>query len=165
MCSIQDTQKESNCVDMCYQKSVSTALVQCLTRKREERSMFWKAVTEHKLIQSSKEDSSPCLVCQFTKQRYSCCVIAFKFFLWGGTGHALFNWHFPWHLHDFLSVLDFLSFSSETLEWRSRKTFVITRNDTITCLFVYLEWITTTFTHFVIHGVYSTEYEVCKSPL
>ena len=39
----------------------------------------------------------------------------------------------------------------------------MSRNDTIICLFVYLEWITT-YPHFVtIHGVYSTEYEVCKS--
>ena len=82
---------------------------------------------------------SSCLVCQFPKQRLMLChcfsvlmrrywrcsvqralPLAFAWFYFG-TGHN-----------------GFIPFSSETLERRSRKTFVITRNDTITCLFCIL---------------------------
>ena len=66
--SIQDIQKESSCVDTCYQNSVSTALVSPMSHSKTRRK-FWKAVTQHKSIQSSEEDSSSCLVCQFPKQR------------------------------------------------------------------------------------------------
>ena len=107
--------KESNSVDMCYHKSVSTVSIQCLAREWEEGSKFWKAVTQHmKSIQQSEEDSNSYLVCQF---------------FWG-TEDTLFNWHFNWHLHDFLSALDtkFLPIF-EALVSHSRKTFVITRNN------------------------------------
>ena len=141
--SIQDTQKESNCDDMCYQKSVSTALFQCLTRKREERSMFWKAVTQYKSIQSSEEDSSPCLVCQFTKQRLIFChcfsVLLMRWY-WRCSVQLALPLALAWFSFGTGQwTHSFFPFSSETLEWRNRKTFVITRNDTITCLFVYLE--------------------------
>ena len=35
--SIKDTQKESNSVDTCYHKSVSTVSIQCLARECEEQ--------------------------------------------------------------------------------------------------------------------------------
>ena len=51
--------KESNSVHMCYHKSVSTESIQCLARKQEEGSKFWKAVTQHmKSIQQFEQDSS-----------------------------------------------------------------------------------------------------------
>ncbi len=120
-----------HCVDMCYQKSVSTALVQCLTRKREERSMFWKSVTQHKSIQSSKEDSSSCLVCQFPKQRLMLCH-SFHCFSVLLLLRRYWRWSVQLALPLALSWFSFgtgqwthsfFPFSSETLEWRSRKTF------------------------------------------
>ena len=73
--------------------------------------------------------------CASSRSNDWCCVIAFQFFFFWGTGYTLFNWH----LHDFLSALDtkFLPIF-ETLVSHSRKTFVITRNNAITfflCIF------------------------------
>ena len=106
-------------------------------------STFWKAVTQYKSIQSSEEDSSPCLVCQFTKQRLILCHCFWVLLMrryWRCSFQLALPLAFAWFsfgtgqwTHSFFPI------SSETLEWRSRKTFVITRNDTITCLFVYLE--------------------------
>ena len=44
--------------------------------------------------------------CASSQSNDWCCVIAFQFFFFWGTGDTLFNWHFHWHLHDFLSALD-----------------------------------------------------------
>ena len=59
--------------------------------------------------------------CASSRSNDWCCVIAFQFFFFCGT---LFNWHFNWHLHDFLSALDtkFLPIF-EALVSHSRKTF------------------------------------------
>ncbi len=128
--SIQNTQKESNCIDKCYQKVYL----------------------------------SSCLVCQFPKQWLMLChyfsvLLMRRYSLFKLALHLAFAWFSFGTGHN-----GFFPFSSETLEWRSRKTFVITRNDTITCLFLYFKYITTTFTYFVtLHGAYSTEYVVCQS--
>ena len=68
--------------------------------------------------------------CASSRSNDWCCVIAFQFYFFWGTGDTLFNWHFNWHLHDFLSALDtkFLPIF-EALVSHSRKTFVITRNN------------------------------------
>ena len=82
-----------------------------------------------KSIQQSEEDSNSYLVCQFPKQRLMLChCFSVLLLLW--TGDTLFNWHFNWHLHDFLSALDtkFLPIF-EALVSHSRKTFVITCNN------------------------------------
>ena len=131
--SSQDTQKESNCVDMCYQKSVSIALVQCLTRKREERSKFWKAVIQYKSIQSSEQDSISCptrvpvpkatthvVSLLFSSSSYEEVLEMLCSTCTSPGICMIFFWHWT-HC--------FFPFLSETLEWRSRKTFVITRND------------------------------------
>ena len=76
----------------------------------------------------------------------------------------MFNWHFHWHLHDFLSALDtkFLPIF-ETLVSRSRKTLVITRNNAITFLLCILNGPQPQLPILSLHGAYSTEYVVCKS--
>ena len=137
--SIKDTQKESNSVDMCYHKSVSTVSIQCLAREWEEGSKFWKAVTQHVKSQSfsSPKKTLTHIWCASSRSNDWCCVIAFQFFFFCGTGDTLFNWHFNWHLHDFLSALDTKFLPIEALVSHSRKTFVITRNNANT-FFLYI---------------------------
>ena len=105
------------CIDMCYQKSVSTALDQCLTRKREERSKFWKAVTQYKSIQSSEEDSSSCLVCQLPKQRLMLCHCFSVLLLMRRYWRCTVQLALPLALHDFLSALDTVSSHFRVRHW------------------------------------------------
>ena len=126
--SIKDTQKESNSVDTCYHKSVSTVSIQCLLEnvKKDQRSeKQWHNIWSRF---SSPKKTLTHIWCASSRNNDWCCVIAFQFF-WG-TGDTLFNWHFNWHLHDFLSALDTKFFPIfEALVSHSRKTFVITRNN------------------------------------
>ena len=124
--SIKDTQKESNSVDTCYHKSVSTVSIQCLARECEEGSTFWKAVTLHmKSIQQSEEDSNSYLVCQFPKQRLMLCH-CFSVLLryWRYSVQLAFAWFsFGTHWTQFFFSI------FEALVSHSRKTFVITRDN------------------------------------
>ena len=125
---------------MCYQKSVSTALVQCLTRKREERSKFWKAVTQHKSIQPSEEDS--CLVCQFPKQRLMLChcfsVLLLMRRYWRCSVQLALPLAFAWFS---FATGHIVSSHFRVRHWSDaeEKLFVITRNDTITCFLCWID--------------------------
>ena len=105
--------------------------------------------------------------CASSRSNDWCCVIAFQFFFFWGTGDTLFNWHFNWHLHDFLSALDtkFLPIF-EALVSHSRKTFVITRNNANTFFLCILNGPQPHLPILALSMVlteYSTEYMVCKS--
>ena len=127
--SIKDTQKESNSVDTCYHKSVSTVSIQCLARECEEGSTFWKAVAQHMAsIQQSEEDSNSYLVCQFPKQRLMLCH-CFSVLLryWRYSVQLAFQLAFAWFSFGTGHKVFFPIF--EALVSHSRKTFVITRNN------------------------------------
>ena len=58
-------------------------------------------------MQSSEQDSISCLT--HVPVPKATTHVAFQFFfLWGGTGDALFDLHFPWNFQYFLSALDTL---------------------------------------------------------
>ena len=101
--------------------------------------------------------------CASSRSNNWCCVIAFQFFFFWGTGDPLFNWHFTGICMIFFRhwTQSFFPFSRHWSHTVSRKTFVITRNNAIT-FFLCTYWMDHNRIYSFCHSIWCLLNWICR---
>ena len=162
--SIQDTQKESNCIVTCYHQSFSTVRHQCLENGKKHCVQCRKKIMQMPVEMPVEESISSTSEEEELKSNDTTSVVA----LGTGTLDELESSSDCWIdfiimlCHCFSELWSFFPFSSETLYWHCRYTFVTHKwlSTLLLSLCVSLmdqNSIYSLFTSVTLHCAYSTE--------